>query len=99
MILSAMASLRFKIFSVIAIFAAILPQDYGQGDNNIIILSGINNNIIFLHAAEGVYLSLKGAVIVNNSCMDVADIGKYDDTGGDAALYCHTNKNGCCNTI
>ena len=57
------------------------------------------SKITFLHAAEGVYLSLKGAVIVNNSYVDVADIGKYDDTGEDAALLCNTNKSDCCNII
>ena len=39
----------------------------------------------------GVFLSLKGQFIANNSYVYIDDIGEYDD-----ALLCHTNKTDCC---
>ena len=44
-----------------------------------------------LLATSGVYLSLKGAYLANNSYVDVDDIGEDEN-----ALICHTNKTGCC---
>ena len=40
---------------------------------------------------SGIYLSLRGVYIANNSYVDVDDIGEAD-----AALLCHTNKIDCC---
>ena len=40
---------------------------------------------------RGVFLSLKGQSIANNSYVDVDDIGEGDD-----ALLCHTTKIDCC---
>ena len=41
---------------------------------------------------DGVWLTLKGAAIANNSYVDVDDIGNNDED----ALLCHTNKTACC---
>jgi hypothetical protein len=40
---------------------------------------------------SGVFLSLKGEIIANNSYVGIDDIGEDDD-----ALLCHTNKTDCC---
>ena len=44
-----------------------------------------------LLATSGVYLSLKGDYLANNSYVDVDDIGEQE-----SALICHTNKTDCC---
>ena len=40
---------------------------------------------------SGVYLSLKGVYLANNSYVDVDDIGEDEN-----ALICYTNKTSCC---
>ena len=49
------------------------------------------NMYCVLLATSGVYLSLKGAYLANNSYVDVDDIGEDE-----SALICHTNKTDCC---
>ena len=44
------------------------------------------------NSAGGVFLSLQGIYIVNNSYVDIDNIGEGDN----AALLCHTNKTDCC---
>ena len=42
----------------------------------------------------GVWLSLNGTDIANNSYVDINDIGRGDNRNG---LQCHTNNTDCCN--
>ena len=94
MVLSTMAPLRFfciRVFIATVTFAAILSQVYGQGDNTSLSAWYQFVDFAFLFVAEGVYLSLNGTSLANNSYVDVDDIGIDVD-----ALLCHTNKIYCC---
>ena len=74
-----------------ATFASILSQVYGQGDNTLLSAWYQFVDSTFLTVAEGVYLSLKGILLANDSYVDVNDVGEDGD-----AVLCHTNKIYCC---
>ena len=75
------------------LLAAILSLVDGRGMiSSVLFRSIIDISFIINFATDGVYLSLKGRAIANNSCVAVDEIGAVNNGG----LLCHTNNSDCC---